>query len=334
MNINKILFMIKKLKTDITNRDSFAISENLHSKELGEYYFIFDEDPARLNQLISTFDDNGIPLNSAYIDVDEPRLHYYPISIGQYGLAVFASFQKSGNIEKKDHFLRIADWFYDNRTDDPELGSYWLTDIPKPEYKIAMPWKSAFAQSRGLSILLRGWQITGRKEYFDVCKKALIPFTFDIRDGGVTANLSEGLPFYEEYVADGQTMVLDGHFFSLFGLYDFVRAVPESIDTEAHLLAKKLFDDGMMSLTHWLPEFDLKYWLRFNLCRMDHYPETDPCTIGYLRLINAQLKILSRISGNDFLSQFQLKIENYDHIYNIARMYPVKFNALKKLNRI
>lgn len=326
--------MIKKLKTDITNRNSFAISEKLHSEDLGEYYLIFDEDPARLNRLISTFDDNGIPLNSSYIDVEEPRLHYYPISIGQYGLAVFASFKKSNNIEKKQYFLRIADWFYENRVDDSKLGSYWLTDIPKPEYKISRPWKSAFAQSRGLSILLRAWQMTGRKEYFDVCKKALIPFTVDIRDGGVSANLRNGFPFYEEYVADEPTMVLDGHLFSLFGLYDFVRAVPESSDAESHLLAKNLFNAGIESLTHWLPEFDMKYWLRFNLCRMDHYPETDPCTIGYLRLINTQLKILSRLSENDFLSQFQFKIEKYDRIYNIARMYPVKFNALKRLNRI
>ncbi len=308
-----------------------------NAPELTNYYIKFIENQvnSRGGNRPFQLDRDGIPKIHSYIDVQEGKgYYYYPITIGQYGLSVFHSYLKTGSIEKKVQFLRIGDWFYNNFTENNDTGIFWLTHVPKPEYKISRPWKSAFAQSRGLSILLRAWQMTGRKEYFDVCKKALIPFTVDIRDGGVSANLRNGFPFYEEYVADEPTMVLDGHLFSLFGLYDFIRAVPESIDAESHLLSKKLFNAGIKSLTHWLPEFDMKYWLRFNLCRMDHYPETDPCTIGYLRLINTQLKILSRLSENDFLSQFQFKIEKYDRIYNIARMYPVKFKALKKLNRI
>ncbi|MBU4444930.1 D-glucuronyl C5-epimerase family protein [bacterium] len=327
--------MVKKLKTDVFNKQQpYPNTKNLSSQQLDEYYFVFEESPAKLNKLISTFDENGIPLNSAYIDVKEPKLHYYPISIGQYGLAVFHSWLKDKSTGKKAHFLRIADWFYENRTEDERLGVYWLTAVPKPEYRIEKSWKSAFSQSRGLSVLLRAWQLSGDDKLLELCKKALIPFTFDIADGGVTANLKDGHPFYEEYVAAEPTMVLDGHIFSLFGIYDFVRAVPPTVDKNYHELAKKLFNDGIESLIYRLPQFDMGYWLRFNLCQMEHYPAIDPCTIGYLRLVINQLEVLYDITKNEELKKFKNRIVTYNRIGNILRMYLVKYKALKKLSRI
>jgi len=327
--------MVKKLKTDVFNKQqSYLITKNLLSQKLDEYYFVFEENPAKLNTLLSTFDKNGIPLNSTYIDVIEPKLHYYPITIGQYGLAVFHSWLNDKNNEKSAHFLKIANWFYENRTEDKKLGTYWLTNVPKPEYNIEKPWKSAFSQSRGLSILLRAWQLTGDNKFLEVCKKALIPFTFDIEGGGVTANLKNGHPFYEEYVATEPTMVLDGHIFSLFGIYDFIRAVPSTIDKNSHKLASTIFNNGIESLIYWLPQFDMDYWLRFNFCQMEHYPAIDPCTIGYLRLITNQLEVLYNITKKKELQEFKNKLVTYDKIGNILRMYRVKYKALKKLSRI
>ena len=76
--------------------------------------------------------------------------------------------------------------------------------------------------------------MTGEAKYIEAAKMALEPFRFDITEGGVTAYANDSHPFYEEYVANEPTMVLDGHIFSLFGLYDFVRAVPPILDPRAH----------------------------------------------------------------------------------------------------
>lgn len=248
MSPRKVVFMLNKLYHDLkSSGDVYKISSDLHSQKLGEYYFLFEEDPAKLNRLITGFDENGIPVNSPYIDVKNAENHYYPISIGQYGLAVFNTFILTNSDEKKAHFIRIADWFMDNKTTDAELGTYWFTDIPKPEYKIKEPWKSAFTQSRGISVLLRAWQQTGNEEYLETAKSALIPFTFDIKAAGVSAFTKFG-KFYEEYVASEPTMVLDGHIFSLLGLYDFYRAVKPDIDERGNKLAKELFDEGLNSL--------------------------------------------------------------------------------------
>lgn len=332
MKLKKIWFMGKKLVTDVmANAEPYKISEDLHSEKLGEFYFLFEEDPAKLNKLINDFDENGIPVNSSYIDVENPKPHYYPISIGQYGLAVFNTFIRTGSEEKKTHFLRIADWFYENKTED-ELGCYWLTDIPKPEYKVIKAWKSAFTQSRAVSILLRAWQITGEQKYFDCSKKALSIFSVNYSDNGVSF-VNPKWNFYEEYVAEKPTMVLDGHIFSMLGIYDFMR-VSKNFDKEGYQKASGLFDKGINGLLVNLPEYDLGFWLKFNLCKMDHYPKIDPCTIGYLRLVVLQLKLLAKITGNKELDNYYNKFKEYDRLFNIFRMYPLKYKALKKLNRI
>ena len=224
MKAKNLKFMASRFFSDLTKHSTYTITDDNENSDLNDYYFQFEEDPEKLNKLIVKFDDRGIPLNTSYIDVETSRIHYYPISIGQFGLALFSSYIKNNDQSKKNQFINIADWFLENINQDEQIGTYWLTDIPKPEYKVVEPWKSAFAQSRALSILLRAWQLTGDAKYFNHCTEALKPYTFDISNGGVSAHHKDGHPFYEEYVASEPTMVLDGHLFSLFGIFDYLRS--------------------------------------------------------------------------------------------------------------
>ena len=327
--------MINKIRVDLSGKKTpYDMAANSADRQLGYYYFKFKESPKKLNRLIIGLDANGIPVNASYIDVETPRQHHYPISIGQYGLAIFHTFLDTGNEEKKVHFLKIAEWFMDNSRMNDELGRYWLTEIPKPEYRITQGWKSAFTQSRAISILLRAWQLTSDERYLQFAVTSLLPFTKDIREGGVTANLYEKHPFYEEYAAAEPTMVLDGHIFALFGLHECMRAVTPDIDPKSHHLARNLFSAGIESLLYFLPEYDLGYWLRFNLCRMPHYSVIDPCTVGYLRLVAAQLHVLAKLTNNNRLTEWYHKVKQYDRPANILRMYKIKYHALKQLNRI
>ena len=332
MQIKKVIFMLGKFRKDLSQNKNIPIGES-QGENLALYYIAFKQDPNKLNALIADFDPDGVPLNTTYIDVEEKKLHYYPITIGQYALAVFHSYLDTNDEEKKAHFLRIAEWFYNKRSEDEKLGCYWLTDVPKPEYGVTQAWKSGFSQSRGLSVLLRAWQLTGDEKYLNVAKKALIPFTLDIKDGGVAVDLNDA-PIYEEYVADAPTRVLDGHGFCLFGIYDAVRAITPEIDEKTHHLAKAIFNKGIEGLAKRLPDYDMGYWMKFNLCELDFYPQNDPCTIGYLRLVAAQLSILHQITGNETLAHYAKKMKDYDRIPNIIKMYKHKFVALRKMNRL
>ncbi|RQV99256.1 MAG: hypothetical protein EH225_11885 [Calditrichaeota bacterium] len=321
--------MARKLLKDIgRGQDIYRITKDFHSPSLGEYYFLMNE-----KELLEGhsqdfhFDERGIPVIPTYIDVDERRLIYYPISIGQYGLAIYHTFLSTKSKSDRERFLKIVDWFYENRISDERLGDYWLTDVPKPEYRINEPWPSAFSQSRAISILLRGFQLTNNKSYLGVSHRALKIFHISANEGGVTSFTQYG-PFYEEYPAPFPTMVLDGMFFSLCGLYDYVRAGEDPEE------AKSLFRAGIDTLEKILPTYDLGYWIRYNQCHESFYPEVDPATIGYLRLVINQLQLFYRLTGKEIFHEIAEKWKQYDRLSNIIRMYIVKFSALRKLNRL
>ncbi|RHR77783.1 D-glucuronyl C5-epimerase family protein [Odoribacter sp. AF15-53] len=337
MKIKNAIFFGKRMLTDFNENKHLTICLDNKNSKLSCYYFVFEEDKinTRGGNHPFLFDAQGIPQVHSYIDVvDTKGYFYYPITIGQYALAVFHTWLKTQDPDKKAYFLRFADWFMDKRTDDPMLGTYWLTETAKPEYGVNTPWKSAFAQSRAISVLLRAWQLTGDKTYLETATRALIPFTKDITSGGVSVDREKGETFYEEYVAAKPTRVLDGHGFCLFGLYDYIRAVPESVNPNGHALAQQLFDEGVEGLIRQIPKFDMGFWSRFNRCDLPGYPQDDPCTIGYLRLVRQQFLILHGLTGREELHTFSEKFRHYDRIPNILKMYRHKFRALKKLNRL
>ena len=315
---------------DILKPNRYEIADDINSQNLAEYYFLFDEnrmENQKGGQKSIVYDNEGIPLNPTYIDVKDKKYVYFPITIGQVGLAVFHTYLKTKSEEDKNRFLKFADWFYQNAEISDDLGVRWLTDVPLPQYKNPGHWQSAFSQSRGISILLRGYQLTNNKEYAEMAKKALIPFTKPVSEGGVTSFTKWG-PFYEEYTADVPTLVLNGMIFSLCGIYDFVRVFPEKN------LAKKIFDDGIATLKKILPEYDLGYWSQYNLCKADWYPDVDPATIGYQRLHITQLEMLYRLTNKEMFKKYAYKFREQDNLLNALRMYSIKYKALKKLSRI
>lgn len=323
--------MADKFFTDLKRpRQAFELSEDLHSHQLGYYYYLFEEkrvSAGKDQKLISRFDEDGIPLNKTYIDVSEKEYIYFPISIGQMGLAVYHTWLQTGSDQDKARFLKYGEWFYKNVEVYKKTGARWLTDVSLPAYRNSGPWQSAFSQSRGISILLRAGQISGRKEYFQLAEKALIPFSLPVDEGGVTS-FTEWGPFYEEYPATVPTLVLNGMIFSLCGLHDYVRVFPKNKQ------ARLLFDQGVGTLEKILPEYDMGYWSKYNLCKAEWYPVTDPATIGYQRLHATQLDWLYRLTGKKIFKNYCDLFRKQDTLKNAVKMYRVKYKALKVMNRL
>lgn len=328
--IEQAFFMLRKLLADFTRKESiYKISDEIHSAKLLEYYFLFDEDRVSKGKdqaLIKKFDKDGIPINKTYIDVKDKDYVYFPISIGQMGLAVFHTYLKTGFTYDRGRFLKYVNWFYNHAESDPHLGVRWLTHVSLPQYKNPGPWQSAFSQSRGISILLRGYQLTQNTKYCEMAEKALIPFTIPVSEGGVTQHTKWG-PFYEEYTAEIPTLVLNGMIFSLFGVYDFTRVFPEN------KLSLKIFNDGIQTIINILPEYDLGYWSRYNLCQADWYPQVDPATITYQILHITQLKLLFKLCKKKIFMEYINKFETQNTLLNKLRMYAKKYVALKKMSR-
>ena len=325
----KYFFMLKKLFKDISrDKQIYQLSDDIHSPELGEYYFIMTEEQMLTGHSQQYhFDEKGIPIIPTYIDVEEQRMVYYPISIGQYGLAIWDTYLRTQSETDKKRFLNIAEWFFNNKTEDSKLGYYWLTDVEKPAYRIKRPWKSAFSQSRAINIMLRAFQLTNDDKYEVASSNALKLFQYSVSDGGITTFLKEG-PFYEEYPADVPVLVLNGHIFALCGIYDFIRTHSHSEE------AKNLFEKGINSLEKLLPKYDMGFWSKYSLCEADFHPEADPSTIGYHHLHIIQLNLLNKLTGNKIFEQYADKWSVYSTFSNYLKVYKVKYKALKKMKRL
>lgn len=325
--------MAGKLRRDLkTPKQRYPITKDLTTQELKEYYFVFTENRVSSGAdqpLIKKFDENGIPINQTYVDVSDKEYVYFPISIGQLGLAIFHTYLSSKSDQDKERFLKFCEWFADKKNYDysEKLGARWLTEVPLPAYHNPGPWPSAFSQSRALSILLRGYQLTGDKHYLELAEKALPSFTVSVDQGGITS-FTEWGPFYEEYTSEVPTLVLNGLIFALCGVYDFIRVVPE------HELANKIFTEGIETLKNILPEYNLGYWSKYNLCEADWYPKVDPATIQYQKLHVTQLKMLYQLTGEEMFQEYAQKFSQQINYLNILRMYAVKFSALRKLGRL
>lgn len=321
--------MLKKLHKDITrDRQIYALADDLHSAELGEYYFLMTEEQMKSGHSQNFhFDEYGIPIIPTYIDVEERKLIYYPISIGQYGLAIWNSYLRDRSQENKHRFLTIADWFISNCIEDDKLGAFWLTNVSKPAYQIKQPWKSAFSQARAINICLRAFQLTGKREYEKCAKLALKPFLYTVEEGGVVQNIPEGV-FYEEYPSHVPILVLNGMIFALCGIYDLLRLYPN------HLLAAQIMDKGVDTLVNLLPKYDMGFWSKYSLCDEYFHPKIDPSTIGYHHLHIIQLELMYRLTDKEVFNEYAERWRECVNLRNILKMYRIKYSALKKMRRL
>ena len=244
-------------------------------------------------------------------------------------MAVFHTYLDTKKESDKKRFLKFAGWFADknNQDESEELGIRWLTDVSLPQYKNKGPWQSAFSQSRGISILLRAYQITKDEKFIKIAEKALKPFTISCEKGGV-CTFSQWGPFYEEYTSTVPVLVLNGMIFALCGVYDYVRAVPDNEE------AKSIFEQGIKTLENILAEYDLEFWSKYNLCSANWYPLIDPATIGYQRLHINQLNMLYQITNIKLFKDYADKFNKQDKFINHVKMYIIKFKALKKIGRL
>ncbi len=324
--------MLNRFLRDFRKPLTYEIQDpdRMHNPKLEEYYLLFKEKDMQKQkgwQKTFEFDENGIPVVPSYIDVQEKGLHYYPITIGQYALAVFHTYLSTLSKDDMDRFLKLAEWFYQNKSEDEKRGSYWLTHTEKPEYGVTDPWVSAFSQSRAISVLLRAFQLTGEKEYRNCAIDSLAIYDIPNSEGGVKA-LQNGNVIYEEYTADFNVMVLDGAFFSIYGLLDLQRVLPENE------LVKKLINQGVEGLIALLPEYDLGYWIRYSLTDSPEYPKEDPATRGYFYLNLTQLKAFHYLTRRPEFEDYFNKFSEYDSVRNVLKMYKTKYRVLKKLDRV
>ena len=283
-----------------------------------------------LSNKIVTLRDK-VPQNQ-YKFTDKPV--EYPITIALYGLEQYSKLsdykynQKSGYVKGDkvssdfiNSFKNVVEWVLNNQ--DADSGAWNISF----EYEFAggrcgpaidAPWPSSLAQGYCLSVLARASFLeeeftTGEmKKFAELSKRALAPFRLDSNSGGFVTYFTDriSLPFYEEYPTLFPSRVLNGFMFSLLGLYDCYTV----FDLKE---AKTLFDEGMVTLMHVLPYYDLGNRSAYDLSHLNYSSSREhfapnPARSGYhhthLKLLYA-LNSVSHFSMEELISRWSMYLD-------------------------
>jgi len=317
--MNKIYFYIKKLYNDIFNPLVYDYVKS--NEDLNKYYFMkynVDDMLAHRSQRFH-FDNKGIPVIPHYVDSSSgSSMHYFPIAIGQMALAYLHKYWNDQDESAKEKFINISDWFLENQTDD----GYWLAYTNVDKFRVKSPWKSAMAQSRAISVLLRAHSLTGDERYLNSAKRAFD--TMLDRESDISCVLSGGR-FYLEYPSIKPPKVLNGFMFSIFGIIDFAHFTG---DERAH----KILNDCLYSLSNILKDYDTGKWTTYDLNHIEYGDRIRPCTVHYQFIHINQLKTLYYTTGHENLMETAIKWENYyKKKSNLISVYYNKFRGIVKL---
>jgi heparosan-N-sulfate-glucuronate 5-epimerase len=196
-----------------------------------------------------------------------------------------------------------------------------------PLYRLRAPWRSAMAQGRGLSVLMRAWQCTSEERYIEGARRALAAFSVPVERGGVTAAY-DGRVTYEEYPAQPAPHVLNGMIFALFGLWDFVRAQPHDAR------AAEIFERGAATVEVLLRLYDTGWWSLYDLYHLEVAAPRNPCTAHYHDMHVKQLMVMHAITGRASFAAFAHRWAAYqDRWWGRLRAYAGKagFVARRRL---
>lgn len=291
-----------------------AVNPNATYGALGEYYMAFREKA----DYAGPFDAEGIPLLD-YRGALGRR--YNPIAIAQYGLGNYNLFLQTGDAERRSNFLRIADWLVSHLERNQQGLAMWMHHF-NWEYRdtLVAPWYSALAQGQGISVLVRAYKDTGEDKYRAAAAAGFGAFQQDVAKGGVTFTDPEGDLWFEEYVVDPPTHILNGFMWASWGVYDYFLAFRND-------QAEELFDRAVKTLVRNLPTFDTGFWSLY-----EHSGTFLPMLASgfYHKLHIVQLRVMARMTGEPAFTRFAERWTSYGNSrWKTRRAFAMK--ALFKL---
>lgn len=258
-----------------------AENPNFNPTDLGEYYMLFAEKA----DYRGNYDAQGIPRLDYHGNIG---LQYNPIAIAQYGLGNFNLWRRTGELERKKTFFRIADWLVANLESNSKGVSIWNHHF-NWEYRDALkaPWYSGLAQGQGVCVLVRAHKESGDRRYLEAARAAFQSFERSVDDGGVAFTDDSGDLWFEEYLVSPPTHILNGFIWALWGVYDYSLVQKEGS-------ARELFSRGVRTLLRNLESYDLGFW---SLYEQSGTRLPMVASSFYHRLHIVQLRVMHRLTG-------------------------------------
>lgn len=278
--MRKFFYRIKKWYNMLTGKSIYHVNQGVgkhYSKtEVLGYY----------NDLTEKVTNDEPDILIPQYQVETGDKTFFSIGIFQYGLAAYDLYLNTKDELYSKKILACADWAVDNQ----QVDGAWETfkhENPKHPY-------SAMAQGEGISLLIRAHIITNDEKYLFAAHKAKDFMLKPITEGGTTEYCGDDVCLYE---FTQSPLVLNGWIFALWGLYDYYKYVK---DEKIGLILEKT----LTSLKNKLPNFDIKYWSKYEDGKRIASP-------FYHKLHIAQLTVMYDLFDDVIYKEYAEKWEGY-----------------------
>jgi hypothetical protein len=271
------------------------VNENFTFDRVGEYYMPFIEKAL----YEGPFDENNIPVLDYHGKIGK---QYNPIAIAQYGLGNFNLYKRTGEKRYRITFFNIADWLVQH-LEQNEHGLWIWNHYFDFEYQslLKAPWCSALAQGQGISVLIRAYLESGDEKYKIAAQKAFESFNRDIDNGGVMVIDAGGDLWFEEYIVNPPTHILNGFIWALWGIYDYHLCFKDKVSLQK-------YDEALKTIKNNLHRYDTGFWSLYDLSQNKIKNIASPF---YHKLHIVQLLVLYKITGEKVFKEFANKWGEY-----------------------
>lgn len=270
------------------------VNERARPGGLGEYWMTFRAKADYAGPFAG-----GVPLLNYHGRIG---LQFNPIAIAQYGLGNFNLFKQTGQAERLARCLAAADWLVGHLERNGGGLRVWHHHFDW-EYRTLLkaPWHSALAQGQGISLLVRAFQETGEHAYLETAREAFQAFTVGIHEGGVSHRDGAGNLWFEEYLVDPPSHILNGFLWAVWGVYDYMLVTQDE-------RASRLLAAATATLAENLGRYDTGYWSLYELS-----PTRLPMLASpfYHRLHIVQLEAMARLTGEPRFLDFARRWRAY-----------------------
>ena len=237
-----------------------------------------------------TFDDAGLPMQ-----LFGNEWHYNQVHLSNFAITQF------GAPDRQELFMAAAEKLLSMQADD---GSFPLTYSMRhytQRYSYKVGWVDGMSPGLALSVYARALLHTGDARWQEAGDKATAWLDIPFPEGakGTLADLHPSLsdyPFWLEYPTYPHVYTVNGHMFTLLGLYEWAE-----IGQSAK--ARELFDAGVRTLVGILPYYDMGSFSSYDLSYITYgrlwflEPQPPHAGINYHEVHIVQLRALHAITG-------------------------------------
>ena len=251
-----------------------------------------DRPPVDVHNSSIKLDSTGLVI---YLRHDTGTRADHPVAYAQYGISALLEYQKTGDKLWLDRAIRQGQQLIAIHTESN--GSWWFPyRFPWTYYDrtLTAPWYSGMAQGQVLSLFVRLAEATGNNMWDNAADHTSTSFTQQHTATAPWASLEIDHHLYFEEYAGSQPplLVLNGHIFAMFGLYDYWRRT-------GNATVAGLIDGGATTvLERMLPAVRVEGGVSYYCVQADYCQSPLWQNQGYHPIHSWQLDTLARITGD------------------------------------